>query len=187
MHQPRTHLQGASRPVSPRATRRRRSARRARTPKVTVPHALTCRSLHCEAMMPACVLDYKKSPPSPPACRSAIAAAGELTAPLAPVAGQTLLALHYITLELPWPRIELPRPELHRPQWACRRDLAVAACQGHLRPSQHHQSTRGEPNRTPAPHVSLLRPPFATGEPSPATKGTVEMSRGHMCKPRVFL
>jgi hypothetical protein len=73
-----------------------------------------------------------------------------------------------------------PEPELQR---ARRHDLTAAARWGLLWPSHHHQSTRGEPNHTPTPHVFLLRPPFAAGEPSPAAKGTVVKSRGHMCKP----
>jgi hypothetical protein len=101
-----------------RSPRRRRSARRARTPRVVVPRALTRRSRHCEVLRLVCVLGYKRLPSSSQtreiaAHRSAIAAAaGELTAPLAPAASQTLLALHWITLKLPWPRIELLNPEL---------------------------------------------------------------------------
>jgi hypothetical protein len=83
-----------------RSPRRHQSGRRARTPRVVVPRALTRRSRHCEALRPACVLGYKRPPSSSPARepaarRSAIApAAGELTAPLAPAAGQTLVVLH---------------------------------------------------------------------------------------------
>jgi hypothetical protein len=79
---------------------RRRSARRARTSRVAVPHVLMRWSRHCEALRPACVLGYKRPPSSSPAREPAArrpaiaAAAGELTAPLAPAADQTLLALY---------------------------------------------------------------------------------------------
>jgi hypothetical protein len=83
-----------------RSPRHHRSARRARTPRIVVPRVLTCRSHHCKALRHASALGFKRLPSSSPARepaarRSTIAAAaGELTAPLAPATGQTLLALH---------------------------------------------------------------------------------------------
>jgi hypothetical protein len=154
--------------------------------------ALTRRSLHCEAMMPPRVLGYKKPPPSPPARESAdrhpplpplprwprtSACSRRRPNPPSPPLGPSRAPIGTHWASPPWAS---PEPE---PQWARRRNLAATARWGHLPPSHHRQSTHGEPNHTPTPHVFLLQPPFTAGEPSPAAKGTVVKSRGYMCKP----
>jgi hypothetical protein len=176
-----------------RALTSRWSARRARMSWVAVPRALTRRSLHCEAMMPPRVLDYKKPPPSapmresanhrpplPPPPRWAHISARSRRRPNPPSPfPRSPSSSHGRTLIFPASSFTETRAAVGappRPRFRC-------SPRGHLRPSHHHQSTRGEPNHTPVPHVYLLRPPFAAGEPSPAPKGTIVKSRGHMCKP----
>jgi hypothetical protein len=170
--------------LSIRPPRPHAEARRTRT--------LTHLSLHCEAMMPPRALGYKKPPPSPPAHESAdrrpplpppprwartSACSRRRPNPPSPPVGpsQAPMGTHWASP----PRAS----QESKPQRARRRDLATSARRGHLRPSHHRQSTRGEPNHTPTPHVFLLRLPFSAGEPSPAAKGTVVKSRGYMCKP----
>jgi hypothetical protein len=82
---------------------------------------------------------------------------------LFPRAHSRFLAARYFALSP-----HSPEPE---PQQARRRDLAATTCRGHLRSEHHHQSTCGEPNHTPTPHVSLFRPPFAAGEPTRRREG----------------
>jgi hypothetical protein len=57
-------------------------------------------------------------------------------------------------------------PESVRPR-ARRRGPVAATRRSSPQPHHRHQSARGEPNRTPVPHVALVRPHIATGEPPP--------------------
>jgi hypothetical protein len=68
-----------------------------------------------------------------------------------------------------------PEPET---QWARHRDLTAAARRSHLRPRHHHQSTRGESNRSTASFVCQARPPFAIGEPPPPPRVRVWIPEG---------
>jgi hypothetical protein len=146
-----------------------------------ITRALTCRSHHCEASRPASTLGYKRLPSSSPSawdrrpptrhrCRRRWAhsparsrrrpnpPSPSLDHPRAP------MAAHWASS----PRVS-PEPE---PQRTRRRVLAATACRGHLRSGHRHQSTCGEPNHTPTPHVYLLRPPFAAGEPTRRREGS---------------
>jgi hypothetical protein len=51
-----------------------------------------------------------------------------------------------------WSSLPRASPET-KPQRARHRDLAAASHQSHLRPRNHHQSPRGEPNRTLVPFI----------------------------------
>jgi hypothetical protein len=67
--------------------------------------------------------------------------------------------------------------ELVRP-WARRRGPVASARRSSPRPRHRHQSARGEPNRTPVPHVALVRPHLAADELPRRRKGISVKSRG---------
>jgi hypothetical protein len=135
-----------------RSPRRRRSARRARTPRpsyscieVLGRLSLEVRCL-CASAIKGCPLHLPHVSTPSRNCRHR----RELAPPQAPAAGQGFLALSWIPLELPPPRIHIPRVE---PRRKPSRNGHAVARRSHLRPSHHHQSTRGESNRTPASFV----------------------------------
>jgi hypothetical protein len=68
-------------------------------------------------------------------------------------------------------------PESVRPQ-ARRLGPVAVARRSSPQPCHRHRSARGEPNRTPVPHVALFRPHLAAGVPPHRRKGLVVKSRG---------
>jgi hypothetical protein len=70
------------------------------------------------------------------------------------------------------------------PRRLCRRGHAATARWSHLRLSHHRQAIPGMPDRTPVPHVGLLRLWIAVGELASPPEGTVVKVQGPICEPR---
>jgi hypothetical protein len=127
------------------------------------------------------VLLRPRAPPSHPAshcCRRrwTCAAASFHRRPTTPLSSLGHVATPQVTHCHP---CALPSPESVRPR-VRRRGLVAAARRSSPQPLHRHQLARGEPNRTPVPHVALVRPHITADELPRRRRGLVVKSRGYV-------